>query len=90
MIAECVANCETPNPASEILDMGWEERKPMYREVGGVSAVIADPMTFVPMQLRTVWGKVLLGTVIAVIAPPSFWDRWPSALFKVLRVCASN
>ena len=78
--------CETPDLASEELDIGWEGGKPVYREARDVPAARSDPLLFVPEKLRTVWGKVLLGHVRAVKAPPSFWDHPLSAPIRPLRV----
>ena len=81
---------ETPEPTSGILDIGWDEGKPVYSDVGDEPTAVRDPLLFIPLQLRTVWSSVLLGTVAAVRAPGSFWDHPISAPFVALRGPASN
>ena len=85
VVSDC---CETPDLASETLCIGWDVEKPVCREVRDVPTAISDPLLFVPDELRTAWGKVLLGQIKAVKAPQSFWDHPLSAPFRSLRdVC---
>ena len=87
IIKESVRGCETREPASEFLSIGWEEGRPIYSDAGEIPSAA---VVFVPVQLRTAWQQILQGQIKAVHAPASFWDHALSAPFRPLRALACN
>ncbi|CAE7677247.1 unnamed protein product [Symbiodinium sp. CCMP2456] len=89
-VSDKLLSCGTHEPASETLCIDWEAGKPMYSDTGDFPAATLDSSRFIPIQLRTVWQKVLQGTVQTISASESFWGHPLAAPFAALRGKACN